>query len=1024
MNRILLSLVSYFVCLLFFVSASEGATFTVISNSDNQSPTNIGALGWAIDQANTTPGGPHTILLQADGRTWGTGLTLSAPNVTIMSAPSACNATYTINMGGANLSVTGGGCVFSSVIFRGTCLLLNSANNRVWGCWFNTDATGLASQGVGTNNGSMIYINNGANNTIGMTGQCRNVFSGASTTDMIRIDGTSTGTIISNNYMGVAKNGTTVLGTSSQNGINFLSGSMANSRIDSNIIVATNSDVIKIAGAFTSSFIRNNNIRQGTSHGISVSGDFSSGLISNNTLTTIGGAGIIVTGASTGLTITNNSLSATAANGISISAAFNTGTISNNTITNVANGNGIILTGASTGITLANNDISNISLNGIKIEGALTINNISITNNKIRQVLSGGDATAEEDGFGIKLKYFTSNSVLIQGNLIGVQADGHVNTGTDLGCPKNGIYARASIATLTINDNVVCDNGNLSGDREMYSGMFIKAEGEFFGSIAVTNNYIGVDKFGGAKGNDFAGINIRYTSGGMTSVNVTGNIVGDNGFNGGSTKKSHGIAFEGFKPASSANFVVNSNYVGVYPTTYANIGNYGNGIEMNNCTNFRIGGAGLGNTVGYNKMATTFDDYDGGGIVLTGCTNANATIQGNAVGQSLDGLHNFGNTNADPHIIPIANHFAAGISILNSSNVTIGGTAANLANVVKNNTYGIAIAGAASTGNVLYRNTVASNTNFGIYISGSANTVGDVASFANANIVNDNGRDGIHVYGTTAVNNRISRNQIFCNTLQGIKLNYGANQGNNGLQPPVITSVSGNTVSGTVANAGATIEIFRDDDPGCPTLACGTSTSDNRREGKTYLATVTATGTNWTYTHGSAIDENNVSATATVGTNTSEFSTCNIVTICPPDANAGADKSICNATTTTLTSNKTAVELAGGTATWTQNATSGTGTIAAPFTGSPVDVSGLTVGQSSTFELTVSKPGCPNTTDYVTVTVNSPVTAVATVPANACQGTSFVLDGTSTGTGTYQWSSVPSTGVVITNATSLDASAV
>ncbi|MDF2456560.1 MAG: large protein, partial [Cytophagaceae bacterium] len=80
-------------------------------------------------------------------------------------------------------------------------------------------------------------------------------------------------------------------------------------------------------------------------------------------------------------------------------------------------------------------------------------------------------------------------------------------------------------------------------------------------------------------------------------------------------------------------------------------------------------------------------------------------------------------------------------------------------------------------------------------------------------------------------------------------------------------------------------------------------------------------------------------------------------------------------------------------------------------------------GTSVTFTLTVTNGAC-SATDSKTVTINSPVTAVATVPSTACQGVSFTLDGTSTGTGTYQWSSVPSTGVVITNATSLDASAV
>ncbi|MBC7487544.1 MAG: hypothetical protein H7282_12405, partial [Cytophagaceae bacterium] len=223
MNRILLSLVSYFVCLLFFVTQSNAATFTVTSTTND--PSAVNGLGWAITQANGAGVGPHTIVLQVDGATWGVGVTLTNSNVTLMAAPSGCDATRVINMGGASLTVSGSNCVISGIIFRGTCLLITGSNNRVWGCWFNTDNTGLASNGVGTNNGSMIYINGGSNNTVGMTGQCRNVFSGASTSDMIRIDGTATGTIISNNYMGVGKDGTTALSAASQNGVNFVSGS-------------------------------------------------------------------------------------------------------------------------------------------------------------------------------------------------------------------------------------------------------------------------------------------------------------------------------------------------------------------------------------------------------------------------------------------------------------------------------------------------------------------------------------------------------------------------------------------------------------------------------------------------------------------------------------------------------------------------------------------------------------------------------------------------------------------------------
>ena len=58
MNRRLFSLVSYFVCLLFFVSASQGATLTVTSSGD----TGAGSFRDVIlTQLPAAGVGPHTI---------------------------------------------------------------------------------------------------------------------------------------------------------------------------------------------------------------------------------------------------------------------------------------------------------------------------------------------------------------------------------------------------------------------------------------------------------------------------------------------------------------------------------------------------------------------------------------------------------------------------------------------------------------------------------------------------------------------------------------------------------------------------------------------------------------------------------------------------------------------------------------------------------------------------------------------------------------------------------------------------
>ncbi len=894
MNRRLFFLVSYFVCFLFFTLQSNAATFTVTSTTND--PNGVNGLGWAITQANGAGAGPHTILLTVDGATWGVGVTLTNSNVTLMAAPSGCDATQVINMGGANLTIAGNNCVISGIIFRGTSLLITGSNNRVWGCWFNTDATGLASQGVGTNNGSMIYINGGANNTVGMTGQCRNVFSGASTSDMIRIDGTATGTIISNNYMGVGKNGTTALSAATQNGINFVSGNMTGSRIDSNIIASTVGDGIKLGGDFSSSFIRRNVIRQSSA-----------------------GNGILAIASS----VTSSS------------------TISNNTIT-------------------AN------AVNGIYILG--TANSLQITNNNLGATAAG-------------------------------------LAGTGLGNTKAGLRVEANTNLLTISGNVVLENGT-GNDLAESSGIYIYANSVTMSNVTVSNNRVGVDATGAPKGNIFSGLYLQGTNGSVnnfTNVVVSGNIVGDNGVNQ-PTKKSHGISFLDIGPSTPTNLQVLNNFIGVTPTTdaspNANVGNYGNGIELAATVGFTVSG----NTVGFNKFATTTgggaDNWSGAGILVSNSPSPGSTtgiIRGNLIGVTAAGV-NIGNTNATNGTYP---NQMAGISIDGSSGILIGGTTGADANTIRNNNFGIQLRRYVNTvtSEIIVRGNIISNqTSHGIYIpNANNNTIGSTVAGA-ANVINNNGGQGIYISSSTTPaitsnNNTISRNQIYCNTLQGIKLNYGANQGNSGLVPPVITSVSGNTVSGT-ATAGASIEIFIDD-PACQ-IACGSGASDNRREGKTYLTTVTATGGNWTYTHGSAIDDNNVSATATVGANTSEFSYCNLTVLCPADANAGPNQNLCNVTTATLAGNTVTN---GGAGLWT--VVSGSGTVTTPS--SPTSgVTGLVAGTPLVLKWTITKAGCPATEATVTINVSAPSQSNAGTTQNLCNVTTTNLNATTTvGTGVW-----------------------
>lgn len=97
----------------------------------------------------------------------------------------------------------------------------------------------------------------------------------------------------------------------------------------------------------------------------------------------------------------------------------------------------------------------------------------------------------------------------------------------------------------------------------------------------------------------------------------------------------------------------------------------------------------------------------------------------------------------------------------------------------------------------------AGNTNDGIIMS-----EGSRDNHIFENTIGYNGGAGVHVYGSTTIQNRISRNSISENAYSGI---FNDNGGNNTLARPVLTSVSKQKISGT-APANVTIEIYTDPD--------------------------------------------------------------------------------------------------------------------------------------------------------------------------------------------------------------------
>ena len=352
-------------------------------------------------------------------------------------------------------------------------------------------------------------------------------------------------------------------------------------------------------------------------------------------------------------------------------------------------------------------------------------------------------------------------------------------------------------------------------------------------------------------------IELNGTAAGSNGLNISGDgstIRGllINNFNSG-----HGIEITG------DNNRIESSYIGIDVTGNTDLGNAHLGIRISSASGNYIGGAGVGNVISGNSWA---------GIAVVGSASDNNFIQSNLIGTNAAGTSAIGNGNY-------------GIDIWSGgpSNTTIGGTNADLRNVVSGNLWaGIHISGTNATGNQMQGNYIGTditgtvgigNGSGGISIDGgaNANTIGGTVDGANNLIANNTG-PGVWVGGATALGNAIQENEIHSNTGIGIEL---TSDGNEGRQPPSMTTI-------TTDGAG---QVAIDGSYSDPAMASQTLTIEyfsnpsNTREGRIYLDsdsfTTNGSGSASFSSSISALvsDGEYVSATVTDSSgNTSEFS--------------------------------------------------------------------------------------------------------------------------------------------------------
>jgi hypothetical protein len=521
--------------------------------------------------------------------------------------------------------------------------------------------------------------------------------------------------------------------------------------------------------------------------------------ITGNTVTTSGGEGIVLTqtggGTFVGSTVGLNKVSGSIGSGLLLSAVTGT-TVGGAGLGNTFNTNttdGIRLTAGDYDLGLGKavftgNTISHNTVDGVRLTAGGVRNLVLGTSVSPNTIDSNGDD-------GIQLAAGEYGGTVIDSNLVrnnvayGLHAIGAVtsldvvdNTFGAGGLPNaNGIglvggdYAGAFTATQ-LRGNTIADN---TGDGVLFLGavqnLVVGTPAKFNtidsngsdGLELPAGSYAGTTIDSNAiDGNTAFGINL---TGAATGLSVVNNTIGTLSAN------ADGIGLAGGDHTGTQ---ILSNTIG--PNTNDGI------VAAAAVTNLTIGSAGNINTIENNGS----DGIELPGGSFTGTAIDSNTIRGNtAFGINLTGA-------------------ATSLSIVNN---TIGQSGAA-------NADGIGLAGGDYTGTQIFSNTIDSNTNDGIVAAGAVTNL-TIGSVGNANIIENNGSDGIELASGIHTGTAIDSNTIRGNAAYGI-LTAG---GTPGLQ------ILSNTIGAVGSPNGTGIGLGAGDSTGAQIL--GNTIEQNTFEG-------------------------------------------------------------------------------------------------------------------------------------------------------------------------------------------------
>jgi hypothetical protein len=641
-------------------------------------------------------------------------------------------------------NVISDGNVISGNFFGIQILGASASGNTITGNVIGLNAAGLTA----VPNFQGINILGSSGNLIGGTTlAARNIISG-NTSYGVLLDGGAFGNHVLGNFIGTRADGTTAAGNGSAGVVidnsdgNSIGGSLAG---EGNVISGNGTGGSPIAGVYVFQVGSQLNTIAGNKIGTDATGTVG---VPNT------GAGVLVNGASQNaiggsVLAARNIISANSAAGVHITGA--------NATANEVLGNHIGTD--STGLLDLGNGGDGVYVDtspGTVIGGLAATPGVPPGN-----VISGNSQQ------GVFIQSVADNSTLIQGNILGLDANGDM----PLGNSDSGV--RTSVAGALIGGSDPMARNVISGNQV---GVSLSNSGSL--GAVIQGNYIGTDLSGMFdRGNASGGVLVGSAPG----TTLIDNLISGNGI----------IGVQLFGISYPVNAIMQGNTIGLNAPGNAALGN-DLGIRIANADNV------IGGTLPSERNVISGNATDG--IQLDGSTATANQIQGNYVGLDAGGTLSIPNA-------------GDGFLIIDAGGNTIGGTTVGARNVISGNGQrGIRIAGPGAAGNLVQGNYIgldASGTSdvgnilsgIQIHAGATANFIGGAAAGA-GNVIAANLNAAVHIFGSGTMGNTVAGNII------GLDATATAPFPNGGSGWDAVfieAGASDNTIGGTVVGAGNVI---------------------------------------------------------------------------------------------------------------------------------------------------------------------------------------------------------------------------